>query len=332
MTVRIGVIGTGAIGRDHIDRVTRRIRGASVTAVTDLDRALAEKSAGEAKVYPDGAALIASPEVDAVLVACSDAAHAEHVLTAIAAGKPVLCEKPLAVTPEDCLRIMAAEESHGSRLVQVGFMRRYDAGYREMHRVISAGDIGRPLLMHCAHRNRASRPDYTTEMAVLSSGVHEIDAARWLLSDEIVSTQVINPRSTRHRLPHLTDPQFMLFETASGIRIDLEVFVNCRYGYDIRCETVGEEGLLRLPDPARPELRASARIGTAIDQEWDDRFSAAFDAELQAWVDSVPTGRATGPSSWDGYAATAVATATVRAQQSGDVEQVNMRERPAFYA
>ncbi|MFE7795707.1 Gfo/Idh/MocA family protein [Streptomyces sp. NPDC057460] len=335
MTIRIGVIGTGSIGREHIERVTRRTSGAVISAVTDIDRALAEKAAGEAggaRVCADGTELIASADVDAVLVTSWGPTHAEHVLGAVAAGKPVLCEKPLATTAEDCLAVMAAEEAYGRRLVQVGFMRRYDTGYRELKRIISGGGIGRALMMHCAHRNRAVPDAYTTDMAVQDSGVHEIDAARWLLDDEIVSVQVIVPRSTSRRFEHLADPQFILFETADGVRIDLEVFVNCQYGYDIQCEAIGEDGLIRLPDPARAQLRAAARIGTAIDQEWDDRFSAAFDAELQAWVDSAAAGRATGPSAWDGYAATAVSVAAVRAQRSGGVEQVEMVDKPAFYA
>ncbi|MFD7441665.1 Gfo/Idh/MocA family oxidoreductase [Streptomyces sp. NPDC059909] len=335
MTVRIGVIGTGAIGREHIERITGTISGAEISVVTDIDAALAEKAAAEAggaRVAADGAELIGADDVDAVLVTSWGPTHAEHVLGAIAVGKPVFCEKPLATTTEDCLRIMAAEQAHGRRLVQVGFMRRYDAGYRELKRIIDDGGIGHPLLMHCAHRNRAVPEAYTTDMAVLDSGVHEIDAARWLLSDEIVSTQVVLPRSTSRRHPHLNDPQFFLFETAGGVRIDLEVFVNCQYGYDIQCETVGETGLIRLPDPARVQLRGSARIGTAIDQEWGDRFSAAFDTEIQAWVGSVTAGTATGPSAWDGYAATAVATATVEAQRTGALVPVEMVEKPAFYA
>lgn len=335
MPIRIGVIGTGAIGREHIERITRITSGASVTVVTDIDPALAEQAAAEAggtRIAADGAELIAAADVDTVLVTSWGPTHAEHVLGAIAAGKPVFCEKPLATTVEDCLRIMEAEQAHGSRLVQVGFMRRYDPGYRELKEIISSGGIGRPLMMHCAHRNRAVPEVYTSDMAVLDTGVHEIDAARWLLDDEIVSVQVFAPRSTGRRFEHLTDPQFFLFETAGGVRIDLEVFVNCQYGYDIQCETVGETGLIRLPDPARVQLRSGGRIGMGIEQEWGGRFTAAFDVEIQAWVDSVAAGETTGPSAWDGYAATAVSVAAVEAQQTGGVVDVKLRDKPEFYA
>jgi myo-inositol 2-dehydrogenase/D-chiro-inositol 1-dehydrogenase len=111
-------------------------------------------------------------------------------------------------------------------------MRRYDTGYRQMKEVIDSGRIGEPLMVHCAHRNPTVPESYTTDMAALDTAVHEIDVLRWLLDDEIVSAQVVVPRSTNKRHAHLKDPQILLYETAKGVRIDLEVFVNCQYGYD----------------------------------------------------------------------------------------------------
>ena len=96
--------------------------------------------------------------MDAVLIATWGAAHEEQVVAAIGAGKPVFCEKPLAPTSDACLRIMEAEMAACRRLVQVGFMRRYDAGYLAMKAALDEGGIGAPLLMHCAHRNPSGRP------------------------------------------------------------------------------------------------------------------------------------------------------------------------------
>ncbi|MFE2605656.1 Gfo/Idh/MocA family oxidoreductase [Streptomyces mirabilis] len=335
MTVRVGVIGAGMIGQDHIRRLTEAVTGARVSAVTDIDHVRATEVAARvgAGALPTGAALIASPEVDAVLVTSWGPTHAEHVLNAVTAGKPVFCEKPLATTAEDCLRIVEAERAHGRRLVQVGFMRRFDVGYRQMKEVLASGSIGAPLIVHCAHRNPTVPESYTSVMAAQDTAVHEIDVLRWLLDDEIVSAQVITPRATGKRFAHLKDPQIMLFETANGVRVDLEVFVNCQYGYDIQCETVGEEGLVRLPDPAAVGVRTAGHHETAVPQDWKGRFADAFDTEFREWIAAVATGsEPTGPSAWDGYAATVITDAAVRSLESGGtVVTVDMKPRPALY-
>src|SRR5215471_1865909 len=246
MTVRVGVIGTGMIGQDHIRRITHVLTGGEIVAVTDVDAARAGKVAAglpAATVYPAGQDLIADGGVDAVLVASWGAAHEESVLAAISAGKPVFCEKPLAPTEAACLRIVEAEMAAGRRLVQVGFMRRYDAGYHALKAALDAGEIGAPLLMHCAHRNPSVPPyGFTTEMMVSDSAVHEIDIVRWLFDGEIVAASVLKPRRTSHAPTDLHDPLIIVLELANGVLVDDEVFVNAGYGYDIRGEIVGESG------------------------------------------------------------------------------------------
>ena len=105
MTVRVGVIGVGLIGEDHVRRLTTVLDGASVTAVTDVDSgraaAVAERY-GVATVHATGEEVIADPQVDAVVVASWSPTHEQYVLASIAAGKPVFCEKPLATTAQAC--------------------------------------------------------------------------------------------------------------------------------------------------------------------------------------------------------------------------------------
>ncbi|SFF62180.1 Oxidoreductase family, NAD-binding Rossmann fold [Streptomyces mirabilis] len=184
-TVRVGVSGAGMIGQDHIRRLTEAVTGARVSAVTDMEQARATEVAtcAGAGALPTGADLIAPPEVDAVLVTSWGPTHAEHVLNAVTAGKPVFREKPLASASEDCLRIVDAERAHGRRLVQVGFMRRFDVGYRQMKEVLASGSIGAPLIVHCAHRNPTVPESYTSAMAAQDTAVHDIDVVLWLLDE-----------------------------------------------------------------------------------------------------------------------------------------------------
>ena len=333
--LKLGLIGTGAIGRDHIRRCSQTLLGSQVVAVTDINLQQAAQVVAElgisAEVYPDAHALIQAAEVQAVLVTSWGPSHEEYVLAAIQAGKPVFCEKPLAVTAAGCRNIVDAEIAHGTRLVQVGFMRPYDAGYQALKAVIDSGQIGEPLMLHCAHRNPRVGENYKTDMAITDTLIHELDVLRWLLDDDYVSVQVVFPRKTSKALAHLRDPQVVLLETAKGTRIDVEVFVNCQYGYDIQCEVVGETGIAKLPEPSQVQLRSEAKLSNAILMDWKDRFIAAYDVELQAFIDGVRAGHVGGPSAWDGFAAAVAADACIEAQQSGAIVKVELPQRPRFY-
>jgi myo-inositol 2-dehydrogenase / D-chiro-inositol 1-dehydrogenase len=323
MTVRLGVIGVGLIGEDHVRRLTTVVDGASVTAVTDVDSGRAEtvaKQYGVPAVHMSGEDVIADPAVDAVVVASWGPTHEQYVLAGIAADKPVFCEKPLATTREACERVLAAETAAGRRLVQVGFMRRYDDAYQAVKTALAAGTAGVPLLAHMAHRNPAVPPTVTSEDAINDSAVHEVDVTRWLLGEEITSVAVLSPKRSSHAAASLQDPMVVMFRTASGVLVDDELGLNVRYGYDIRCEVVCETGQARLPssDPVPPD--------------WRVRFSDAYDTEFRAWVADVTAGRPPGgPSAWDGYAATVVAGACVSALRSGQWTDVVLADRPALY-
>ncbi|PKM51981.1 MAG: inositol 2-dehydrogenase [Firmicutes bacterium HGW-Firmicutes-7] len=334
MTLRVGVIGTGAIGKDHARRITKTLAGAKVVAVTDVNADNANDCVKDlnldAKICANGHDVINSAEVDAVIVTSWGPSHEEFVLAAIAAGKPVFCEKPLATTADGCNRIVQAEVAYGKKLVQVGFMRRYDTGYRALKAVVDNNKIGEPLMIHCAHRNPCVGENYKTEMAITDTAIHELDVLRWLTNDDYISAQVLMPKKSKHALSHLSDPQIVLLETSTGIRIDVEVFVNAKYGYDIQCEIVGETGIAKLPDPSSIIMRSEEKLSTEILNDWKDRFIDSYDIELQEWINSTLKGEVNGPTAWDGYAASVAADACVKAQKGGIVP-ITMGACPALY-
>ncbi len=180
--VRVGIIGCGNIGADHVDRVANQVSGSRVTALFDVATERAQELATKvgAVALATAPEVINHPDVDAVIIASPGEFHAALTLECIAAGKPVLCEKPLAPTVEECEAVVAAEQAAGRRLVQVGFMRRNDAGYRHMKENLDMGNIGEALILHCEHRNPDVPDSFTSEMSMTDSVIHEIDTARWM--------------------------------------------------------------------------------------------------------------------------------------------------------
>ncbi|HKE97521.1 MAG TPA: Gfo/Idh/MocA family oxidoreductase [Actinomycetes bacterium] len=336
MTLKIGIIGTGVMGGDHARRVATGVSGARVVAVSDPDTGRAERvagAAGGARVHADGLALVGDAEVEAVLVASPPDTHEAYALACVAAGKPVLCEKPLAPTAGACLRVVEAEAAAGGgRLVQVGFMRRYDEGYLAVKAALDGGLLGRPLLVHCVHRNAGVGPGFTGGTIILDSVVHEIDAARWLLGQEIAAATVLAPRRSALAPEGLDDPQLVLLETGAGVLVDVEIFVSCQYGYDVRCEVVGERGTVSLPEPAEALVRRQGLRARRVSGDWRRRFAGAYRGELQAWVDGAARGGIAGPSAWDGYAATAAAQACMAAVDARRRTTVELAPRPGLYA
>ena len=332
--LRVGVIGTGAIGQEHINRMTNKLVGAKVVAVTDVNQGNTAKAAAicGARVEPNGEAVVKAADVDAVMVCSPGFVHAESVLQSIGLGKPVFCKKPLATTAADCKKIVDAEVAGGKHLVWVGFQRRYDKGYLQMKELLDSGKMGAPLMIHCAHRNASVADDYNTPMAVNDTAIHEIDTLQWLVNDDYVSAQVIIGKDTKHTLSHLRDPQLMILKTKSGIVIDIEVFVNCRYGYDIQCQVCCEEGIIHLPEPSFPVVRKDKNLSVPVEQDWKQRFIDSYDVEVQAWISDTLKGKVTGPTAWDGYTAAVTADALVKSQTTGAIEPIVTGERPAFYS
>jgi myo-inositol 2-dehydrogenase/D-chiro-inositol 1-dehydrogenase len=321
-----------------VARIDTRISGARVVAVSDAYADKAEQAAADVRgcrVIADPLTAIADDEVDAVVVATPGQFHEDQVLACIEHGKPVLCEKPLTLDAESSLTVVRAEDAYaartGARLVQVGFMRRFDPEYAELRALIAGGGLGEPLLVHCAHRNAAVPPTFTSEMMINDSVVHEVDVARFLLDEEIVAVTVLRPRATRHAVAGQSDPLLVLFETTGGRIVDVECFVSTGVGYEVRTEVVGEDGSATIGLDLGLVRHGAGPAGglrsTAIAPDFRQRFGRAYDIELQRWAAAARRGTIDGPGAWDGYAAQAVCAAGVEALRAGRRTEVRMESR-----
>ncbi|TDC15367.1 Gfo/Idh/MocA family oxidoreductase [Streptomyces sp. 8K308] len=331
----VAVIGNGTMGADHVRRIDQVVSGARVAAVADPDEARAKGLAADidgCTAHADPTAALDAPGVDAVLIASPGPAHEETLLAALDRGLPVLCEKPMTPDSAGALRVLEAEQRHGTRRIQVGYMRRYDAEYAQLRQVLAAGELGRPLMLHCRHRNVSVHSYFTEPMLINDSVAHEFDAARWLLGQEITAVTVLRPAPSRNAAPGIGDPQLVVFETDAGVLVDVEIFATAGFGYQVQAEAVCENGTARIGEAHGLLTNAAGRWGGSIAQDYITRFADAYDREVQAWVDATRRGEVTGPSAWDGYAVAAACEAGVEAQRTGQRVAVNMIDRPAFYS
>lgn len=326
----VGVIGAGAMGSAHVHTLASWVPGCRVAAVYDADASRAEEVAGAVGAFSAAGVdeLIASDEVEAVLVAAPDPLHEELVLACLSAGLPVLCEKPLAADADATQRLVDAELATGRQLIQVGFMRRFDPAFTALRDLVRAGGVGAPRVVHCVHRNAENLISTTSDVVITGSMIHELDTVPWLLDDPLAAITVTAPG-----LPtgQLLDPQVAVLETVGGTLVTVEVFVNACYGYDVRCEVVGDAGTARLTPPYGLSLRKDGSDGIAVTSDFVQRFADAYRMQLAAWVSDVRAGVVTGPSAWDGHRASLAAAAGIASLHSGARVEIDGTSPPEFY-
>lgn len=319
--VRIGVIGVGVMGADHARQLNTAVPGARVAAVADADPSRARAVAADvgAAAADDPSALIAGADVDAVVVASSDPTHAGLVRACVAAGKPVLCEKPLAPSLAETAELVRDLGADGAALVSIGFMRRFDPGYAGLRDAIRSGRRGAPLVVHCVSRGVSSGPGATSEYSITGASIHDLDIVPWLVGSPVSEAAWFAPRQSREA-DGLQDPQLLLLRTEDGVLATVETYLNARYGYDIRCEVVCESAAVSLAEPRRVLLDADLARAGDYWPDWRGRFADAYRLELTTWVRAISSDRMPrGPLATvaDAVAAAEVAEALIRSMRQG---------------
>ena len=323
MSLRVGVIGTGVMGAEHARILREETRGTHLVAVADADPARAAAAAFDAEVFADPLALIAADIVDAVVIATPDATHGALTRACLDNAKPVLCEKPLAASTDKALALIKAEVAVGRRLIQVGYMRRFDPAYVEMREARMAGRIGAVVLVHNVHRNAQAPSWFTGSMALTNSFVHEIDVSRWLLNSEMLRAHVVAGPGD--------GPLMITMTTDKGEIVSTEVFVNASYGYHVHAELVGRSGTIAMAGPSLTETNLAGAHGHGWPDNWVPRFKEAYRRQMNAWVQSLGRQQPVGASAWDGYVASAIAEQLAEAFSEGHAAEIKLAPRPDLY-
>lgn len=308
--VRLALLGLGGMGLHHLKIFHGLAPRAQIAAVADSHPPFVERAAAvaqTARVLHDPLECLRSVEVDAVVVATADETHHAIVEACIARGSYVLCEKPLTRSAEDSLHLVREERAGGRRLVQVGYMRRYDADYRHLHDAARSGRVGQPVLISQRHHNPLAYNTFDAHQLIANSASHEFDLFRWLTGEEVSAVNCAAKTSDDGS----TVTVVVTLTSESGILGVVELGRGPGMRYDIGLDLVGSGGSLTLP--AARQLPGS----------WIERFDGAYRAQDAAWLTAVANHSIDGPSMYDGYATNAVADAVLTALNTGRSQTVH---------
>src|SRR5215218_3685952 len=322
------------MGSIHAENLHTRVATARLAAVSDVDAERAGKLAeqyGSAAVFTDGAEMIRDENVEAVVVASPDPTHAPLVLECLKNKKPVLCEKPLADSVDAALKVVEAEAELGRKLVQVGFMRRYDPQHVAAKEALDSGSVGAPVVFKGWHRNADLDPGIDSEWVIINAMIHDIDSARWFIEEEIEEVYVRGKNTAPKLGEDVWDVQLVQFSTTGGRVGSLETNVVAHYGYEVGVEVVCERGVVRTEMPSGAIVRQERAATRRVTEGWYDRFRTAYETEVREWVESVASGVPTGSDAWDGYASLIVADACIASLRSGTPHEVAKLEVPSLY-
>ncbi len=331
LATRIAVIGLGTMGSTHAMNLMGGIPGATLAAVADpyVDSLpLSFLGQQPVAIFSDYRRLLEEDGWDALIIASSSTTHGEVLRMAAEAGKPVFCEKPLALSLQDSLDIHRLYASRHIPL-HMGFMRRFDPHYMQAKQLIDGGRIGRPYHYYGLSRDRIGPAVGTARESggfYLDTGVHEFDMARWLMGSEIVS---VFARGELYNHPdyaefHDVDQTHLSFRCASGSLGITELSRDAIYGYEIRTEVLGTEGAIQVAPVNRTgtALLIDGQVIRDTFKDYRERFREAYLNEIQDFVQCVREGRPPMVGSGDGIRATVIAEAGIRSLQSGRDEEV----------
>jgi myo-inositol 2-dehydrogenase / D-chiro-inositol 1-dehydrogenase len=325
--LRIAVLGFGRIGRMHASNIAAHPQ-AALAGVFDAHEAAADEVAERLGVrkFPSVAAVFASSEVDAVLIATSTPTHADLVEQAVAAGKPVLCEKPIDLSfarVEACAQKIAGAATP----VMLGFVRRFDAGHRAVRDAVHAGAIGDLHQVVITSRDPGMAPTAYIEASggiFRDMTIHDFDMARFVLGEEPTEVTAVGSR--------LVDPELMArYEDWDTVSVVLKapsgrqcIINNSRravFGYDQRVEAFGSAGMA-ISENRRPHMMTihgatATGSGAPLLNFFIDRYAEAFAAEIGAFVDAIEKGWPAEVGFEDGRRALLLAEAAIRAVAEG---------------
>lgn len=328
--MKVGLLGAGRIGQVHAKSITSNPRS-ELVAVSDVfvDAAirLAATYGCESRTTEE---ILNDPAIDAVLIATSTDTHADLIEKAVAAGKAVLCEKPVDL---DLDRARACLKAVGDsdRPVMVGFNRRFDPNFATLKTQFDDGGIGKGELLTVTSFDPAPPPVTYVKVSgglYRDMAIHDFDMVCWMFGEAPVSVTAIGSNIVDDDIGTAgdVDTAVMVLKFEDG---RIAVIKNSRravYGYDQRIELLGSEGLLsanNVLEHTVEHISVNGAVSAKPEYFFLERYMRAYEAEWAAFVEAVEDGKPVPVSLADGVLALAVAEAATKSSQSGLTVNLN---------
>lgn len=305
-------------------RTLAGVPGTEVVVVADVYEPNVAKVSAElgCEGSLDPLATAARSDLDGIVIASPDDTHPDLAVAAVQAGSMILCEKPLAMLPEEAWRVVEAEAALGRRVIQVGFMREYDPAHVQL--LEEAASIGTIDFVRLVHRN-VNRVRRSLDRIIIQSLVHEAHSVRFLTGAEVLDVRAFGGGPEDGSFRHV----LVRASLSNGGHASLE-FDDGGFAYEVTAELLGRDGDALTGPPLRALARRSGSVTTRIGDDWFGWFADAYRIQDQAWVESVRAGVATGPSAWDGYVAQVIVQAAMTSLATDRVVPIELPARPSL--
>ncbi len=324
MTLRIGLLGAGRIGKVHAKAIAATADAQLVAVADAIDAAAQSLAAEHSAVVRSVDGIVGADDIDAVFITSPTDTHADLIVASAHAGKAIFCEKPIDLSRQRVRDSLAVVERTGATLM-VGFNRRFDPNFRAVRRQIDAGAIGDVEMVTIISRDPGPPPlEYMARSGGLlrDMTIHDFDMARFLLGEEpsevsALGSVLVDPAIAG--VPDI-DSVAVTLRTPSGKLCQISNSRRAVYGYDQRIEVHGSTGMAR----AENMYESTAEVATAdgyhrppLMNFFLERYMPAYVAEVAAFVHAVTTGTPPTPTGIDGLRALLLADAAVESLRTG---------------
>jgi len=332
-TIKVCLIGAGRAGVIHARNIAWRIKGAELAAICDLNPAAleaADSEFGGIRFVADYRQALADEAVDAVVVVTPTFLHREIAVAAAKQHKHIFLEKPMAVTLEECDAINAAVAEAGVKL-QLGFMRRFDAGFMRAREILGTGEMGRIMIIKSTGRGPGGPGPWMWDLKK-SNGIvaevnsHDIDSVLWMTGERIVRLYAeahnFKMPEVKEKFPDFYDNVVVSMRFAGGAMGVIDGTCPAHYGYDARMEILCEKGMLMVgtvTEPGCTKVTIEGCVEGQAVKTWRTLFKDAYLAEMEHFIECVQGGSEPSVSGLDGRNAVEAVLAINRSVAMGEV-------------